>query len=142
MKTYEDKFYIKKKVSYEDKKNLEKKFILNIKLIHQISNAINISLSILIITLFFLSFDSQRKWSKTYKILSKTKTMNNNLIDYISNTEEFYISEIESQNIFKKTKPKDLIYLEKVVDKKQSFFKKNFKIFAKGLFDSKYHKGY
>ena len=142
MKTYEDKFYLKKKVSYEDKKNPEKKFILNIKLIHQISNAINISLSILIITLFFLSFESQRKWSKTYKILSKTKTMNNNLIDYISKTEEFYISEIESQNIFKKTKPKDLIYLEKVVDKKQSFFKKNFKIFAKGLFDSKYHKGY
>ena len=142
MKTYEDKFYIKKKVSYEDKKNPEKKFILNINLIHQISNAINISLSFLIITLFFLSFDSQRKWSKTYKILSKTKTMNNNLIDYISKTEEFYISEIESQNIFKKTKPKDLIYLEKVVDKKQSFFKKNFKIFARGLFDSKYHKGY
>ena len=142
MKPYEDKFYIKKKVSYEDKKNPEKKYILNIKLIHQISNAFNISLSILIITLFFLSFDSQRKWSKTYKILSKTKTMNNNLIDYISKTEEFYISEIESQNIFKKTKPKDLIYLEKVVDKKQSFFKKNFKIFAKGLFDSKYHKGY
>ena len=142
MKPYEDKFYLKKKVLYEDKKNPEKKFILNIKLIHQISNAINISLSILIITLFFLSFDSQRKWSKTYKILSKTKTMNNNLIDYISKTEEFYISEIESQNIFKKTKPKDLIYLEKVVDKKQSFFKENFKIFAKGLFDSKYHKGY
>ena len=112
MKPYEDKFYLKKKVSYEDKKNPEKKFILNIKLIHQISNAINISLSILIITLFFLSFDSQRKWSKTYKILSKTKMMNNNLIDYISKTEEFYISEIESQNIFKKTKPKDLIYLE------------------------------
>ena len=142
MKPYEDKFYLKKKVSYEDKKNPEKKFILNIKLIHQISNAINISLSILIITLFFLSFDSQRKWSKTYKILSKTRAMNNNLIDYISKTEEFYISEIESQNIFKKTKPKDLIYLEKVVDKKQSFFKKKFKIFAKGLFDSKYHKGY
>ena len=142
MKPYEDKFYLKKKVTYEDKKNPEKKLILNIKLIHQIYNAINISLSILIITLFFLSFDSQRKWSKTYKILSKTKTMNNNLIDYISKTEEFYISEIESQNIFKKTKPKDLIYLEKVVDKKQSFFKKKFKIFAKGLFDSKYHKGY
>ena len=142
MKPYEDKFYLKKKVSYEYKKNAEKKYILNIKLIHQISNAINISLSILIITLFFLSFDSQRKWSKTYKILSKTKTMNNNLIDYISKTEQFYISEIESQNIFKKTKPKDLIYLEKVVDKKQSFFKKKFKIFAKGLFDSKYLKGY
>ena len=142
MKPYEDKFYLKKKVLYEDKKNPEKKFIINIKLIHQISNAINISLSILIITLFFLSFDSQRKWSNTYKILSKTKTMNNNLIDYISKTEEFYISEIESQKIFKKTKPKDLIHLEKVVDKKQSFFQKNLKIFVKGLIDSKYYKGY
>jgi len=142
MKPYEDKFYLKKKVSYEDKKNPEKKFILNIKLIHQISNAINISLSILIIILFFLSFDSQRKWSNTYKILSKTKTMNNNLIDYISKTEEFYISEIESQKSFKKTKPKDLIHLEKVVDKKQSFFKKNLKIFVKGLLDSKYYNGY
>ena len=142
MKPYEDKFYLKKKVLYEDKKNPEKKFILNIKLIHQISNAINISLSILIITLFFLSFDSQRKWSNTYKILSKTKTMNNNLIDYISKTEEFYISEIESQKSFKKTKPKDLIHLEKVVDKKQSFFNKNLEIFVKGLLDSKYYKGY
>ena len=113
MKPYEDKFFLKKKVSYEDKKNPEKKFILNIKLIHQISNAINISLSILIITLFFLSFDSQRKWSKTYKILSKTKTMNNNLIDYISKTEEFYIGEIDSLTTFKKTTPRDLIYLEK-----------------------------
>ena len=142
MKPYEDKFYLKKKVSYEDKKSPEKKLILNIKLIHQIFNSINISLSILIITLFFLSFDSQSKWSNTYEILSKTKTMNNNLIDYISKTEEFYISELESQNIFKKTKPKDLIYLEKVVDKKQSYFKKKFKIFVKGLIDSKYYKGY
>ena len=39
---------------------------------------------VLIFILFFLSFDSQRKWSNTYKNLSKTRAINNHLIDYIS----------------------------------------------------------
>ena len=60
---------------------------------------------LLIFILFFLSFDSQRKWSNTYKTLSKTRAINNNLIDYISKIEEFYISELESLNIYRKTKP-------------------------------------
>ena len=84
---------LKKKVSYESQKNSEEKISKsNIKFIHQILDTINISLIILIFILFFLSLDSQRKWSNTYKSLSKTRTMNNNLIDYISQTEEFYIS--------------------------------------------------
>ena len=86
--------------------------------------------------------DSQRKWSNTYETLSKTRTMNNNLIDYISQTEEFYISELESLNTYKKTKPKDLIYLDKVAEKKESFFGKNFIIFFEGVRDSKYQRGY
>ena len=53
---------LKKKVSYESKKNSEKISIINIKLIHQIFDTINISLLVLIFTLFFLSFNSQRKW--------------------------------------------------------------------------------
>ena len=61
---------LKKKVLCESKKNIEKISILNIKLIHQIFDTINISLLGLIFTLFFLSFDSQRKWSNTYKNLS------------------------------------------------------------------------
>ena len=68
--------------------------------------------------------------------------MNNNLIDYISQTEEFYISELESLNSYKKTKPKDLIYLDKVAEKKESFFSKNFIIFFEGVRDSKYQRGY
>ena len=132
----------KKKVSYESKKNSEKISIINIKLIHQIFDTINISLLVLIFTLFFLSFDSQRKWSNTYKTLSKTNSINNNLIDYISKIEEFYIGELESINTYKKTKPKDLIYLEKIVEKKESFFKKNFNSLIEGLSDSKYQKGY
>ena len=124
------------------KKNSEKISIINIKLIHQILDTINISLLVLIFTLFFLSFDSQRKWSNTFKTLSKTRTINNNLIDYIAKIEEFYISELESLNIYRKTKPEDLIYLEKLAEKKESLFKKNLSSFIAGFSDSKYQRGY
>ena len=68
--------------------------------------------------------------------------MNDNLIDYISKTEEFYISQLESLNTYRKTKPKDLIYLDKVPKKKESFFKKNFRSLIKGFNDKKYQRGY
>ncbi len=142
MKPYRNQLNSKKKVSYESKKNSEKTSILNIKLIHQIFDTINISLLVLIFTLFFLSFDSQRKWSNIYETLSKTKAINNNLIDYISKIEEFYISELESLNIYRKTKPEDLIYLDKLLKKKESFFKKNLNSFIEGFSDSQYQQGY
>ncbi len=142
MHTYKKNLFFKKKFIYERKKNSQKIFKFNIQLIHQIFNTINISLLVLIFILFFLSLDSQRKWSNTYKTLSKTKAMNNNLNEYISKTEEFYIGELESLNTYRKTKPKDLIYLEKTAEKKESFFKKNFRIFLKGLSESKYQQGY
>ena len=142
MKPYGNQLNLKKKVSNESKKNSEKISIINIELIHQIFDTINISLLVLIFTLFFLSFDSQRKWSNTYKTLSKTRAINNNLIDYISKIEELYISELESLNIYRKTKPEDLIYLDKLVEKKESLFKKNLSIFIKGFMDSKYQRGY
>ena len=142
MKPYGNHPSFKKKVSYESK-NIPKKISrLNIKLIHQIFDTINISLLVLIFTLFFLSFDSQRKWSNTYKTLSKTRSINNNLIDYISKIEEFYILELESLNLYRKTKPKDLIYLDKLAEKKESLFKKNLSSFIEGFSDSKYQKGY
>ena len=142
MKPYGNQLNLKKKVSYESKKNSEKISIINIKLIHQIFDTINISLLVLIFTLFFLSFNSQRKWSNTYKNLSKTISINNNLIDYISKIEEFYISELESLNTYRKTKPEDLIYLNKIVEKKESLLKNNFNSFIQGLIDSKYQRGY
>ena len=142
MKPYGNQLNFKKKVSYESKKNIEKKSIINIKLLHQIFDTINISLLILIFTLFFLSFDSQRKWSNTYKILSKTRAINNNLIDYISKIENLYISELESLNIYRKTKPEDLIYLDKLIEKKESLLSKNFSSFIEGFSDSRYQKGY
>ena len=142
MKPYGNQINLKKKVSYENKKNTEKISIINVKLIHQIFDTINISLMVLIFILFFLSFDSQRKWSNTYKNLSKTRAINNNLIDYISKIEEFYISELESLNIYRKTKPEDLIYLDKLPERTESVFKKNLSSFIEGFSDSKYQTGY
>ena len=142
MKPYGNQLNFEKKVAYKSQKKSEKISTLNIKLIHQIFDTVNISLLVFIFTLFFLSFDSQRKWSNTYKTLSKTRAINNNLIDYISKIEEFYIGELESLNIYRKTKPKDLIYLDKVEEKKESLFKKNLSSFTEGFSDSKYQRGY
>ena len=142
MRTYGEKSYLKKKVSYDSKKNSEKISKLNFTLINQIIDTINISLIVLIFILSFLSFDSQKKWSSIYKTLSQTKAINNNLIDYISKTEEFYISQLESLNTYRKTKPKDLIYLDKIPEQKESFFKKKLRIFIQGVSDSKYRRGY
>ena len=142
MKPYGNQFNLKKKVSYQSQKNLEQDSILNIKLLNKIFDTINISLLVLIFALFFLSFDSQRKWSNTYKNLSKTRAINNNLIDYISKIEEFYISELESLIIYRKTKPEDLIYLDKLPEKKESLFRKNLSSFIEGFSDSKYQRGY
>ena len=68
---------------------------------------------------------------------------NNNLIDYISKTEEFYINELESLNYLKKTTPKDLIYLDRQnTQKKENFLIKKIKIIILGLKDSRYQIGY
>ena len=142
MKPYGKQLSLKNKVLYEGKKDSEKISIINIKLLHQIFDTINISLLVLIFTLFFLSFDSQRKWSNTYKTLSKTRAINNNLIDYISKIEEFYISELESLSIYRKTKPEDLIYINKTGEKKESLLEKNLSSFIEGFSDSEYQRGY
>ncbi len=142
MKPYGNQLNLKKIFSYKNKKNSEKISIVYIKLIHQIFDTINISLLVLIFILFFLSFNSQRKWSNTYKNLSQTRAINNNLIDYISKIEEFYISELESINTYRKTKPEDLIYLDKLQEKKESLFKKNLSSFIEGFNDSKFQRGY
>ena len=117
--------------------------LFNLKFIHRIFDSVNISLLILIFILSFLSFNSQRKWTNIYKNLSKTRSNNNNLIDYISNTEEFYLNEIDSLNTFKKTTPKDLIYLDKQIsNQKKNNLNKQIKYFQDGLKDSKYQRGY
>ena len=129
---------------YDANKITSKKIkLFNLKFIHRIFDSVNISLLILIFILSFLSFNSQRKWTKMYKNLAKTRENNNNLIDYISKTEESYINEIESFNTFKKTTPKDLIYLDKqITNQKKNNLNKQIKYFQNGLNDSKYQRGY
>lgn len=113
-----------------------------IKIIHKIFDTINFSLLVLIFILSFLSFNSQREWSNTYKALSKTKAKNNNLVDYISKTEELYIKELENLNTLKKTTPKDLIYINKKTQNNENYFNKKFINIIKGIKDSKYQIGY
>ena len=129
---------------YDANKITSKKIkFFNLKFIHRIFDSVNISLLILIFILSFLSFNSQRKWTSIYKNLLKTRANNNNLIDYISKTEEFYINEIESLNTFKKATPKDLIYLDKqITQNKNNYLNKKIKFIKDGLEDSKYQKGY
>ena len=129
---------------YDPNKITSKKIkLFDLKFIHRIFDSVNISLLILIFILSFLSFNSQRKWTSIYKNLLKTRANNNNLIDYISKTEEFYINEIESLNTFKKATPKDLIYLDKqITQNKNNYLNKKIKFIKDGLKDSKYQKGY
>ena len=56
--------------------------------------------------------------------------------------EEFYINELDSLNNFKKTTPKDLIYIDRIEEKKKNYFKKEIKNIIDGLKDSRYQIGY
>tara|TARA_B100000900_G_C20562814_1_gene709675 strand:- start:806 stop:1237 length:432 start_codon:yes stop_codon:yes gene_type:complete len=143
MKLNKNENSLKNELYNTQKISLEKISLFNLKLIHRIINSLNISLLILISILSFISFNSQRKWTNIYFNLAKTRANNNNLIDYISKTEEFYLNEIESLNTFKKTTPKDLIYLDrKINNQKKNNIRKKIKYIQFGLKDSKYQKGY
>ena len=142
MKRRGNEYFFRKKVSLKRKNNKKNISKFKLILIHKIFNTINISLLTLMFILSFLSLNSQRQWSITYKVLSKTRATNNNLIDHISKTEEFYISELETLENLKKTTPKDLIYIDKIVEKKDNFLNKKLIQILNGLKDSRYKRGY
>ena len=143
MNSYKNANSLKKTFSYKNKINSKSFSLFNLKLIHKIFDSLNFSLLILIFILSFISFTSQRKWTIIYKNLANTRDNNNNLIDYISKTEEFYINELESLNYLKKTTPKDLIYLDRQsTQKKENFLRKKIKYIKLGLKDSRYQIGY
>ena len=142
MKLNKNEYSFKEQVSYFSNENIKKTRSLNLKLVHKIFDTINISLVVLIVILSFLSFNSQKEWSEFYRILSQTKIHNNNLVDYISKTEEFYINKLESSNTFKKTSPEDLFYIDKIEQKKENFFYEKILDIMDGLKNSKYQIGY
>ena len=142
MRTYGSEYRLKKIISEEIKGVSSFNSFPYFKFIHKILNTLNISLLILVFVLFIISLNSQRQWSKTFNNLSRTIEYNNNLIDYISKTEEFYLSKHDSSKNFKKTSPEDLIYLENILPKGENFFNSKFKAFFIGLKNSRYQRGY
>ena len=143
MNIYKNENSLNKNLSKINQINSKNISLFNLKLIHRILDSINISLLILIFILSFISFNSQKKWTSIYKNLAKTRSNNNNLIDYISRTEEYYINKIETLDNLKKTTPKDLIHLNKQITKeKKNNFNKKINYIQKGLKDSKYQRGY
>ena len=78
-----------------------------------------------------------------YSSMIQLKDKNNNIIDYISQTEQYFLNEIDHQDNIKKTNPNDLIYLLKLSEKERiNFLSSVFKEMARGFNDGKYQKGY
>lgn len=143
MNSYKNENSLKKNLCNIDVKTSKNISLFSLKFIHKIFDSINVSLLILIFLLSFISFNSQRKWTYTYINLAKTREKNNNLVDYISKTEESYIDLIESLKTLKKTSPKDLIYLGKQSNNpKKNNFNEKLKYIYEGLRDSAYQIGY
>ena len=135
--------YLLKKIISEERKGIRLNISMPyLKLPHKIIDTINFSLLILVFVFFIISLDSQKKWSKTYKNLSRTIENNNNLIEYISKIEEFYLSKLDSSKNLKKTVPEDLIYLDNIAYKKENFLRRKFKYVLNGVKNSRYQKGY
>ena len=109
----------------------------------KIINRLNISIIILILFLSFIALNNQRKWTMFYSSMIQLKDKNNNIIDYISQTEQYFLNEIDHQDNIKKTNPNDLIYLLKLSEKERiNFLSSVFKEMARGFNDGKYQKGY
>ena len=109
----------------------------------KIIDRLNIAIIILILFLSFISLNNQRKWTIFYSSMLEIRNKNNNIIDYISNTEQYFLNEIENQNNIKNTNPDDLIYLTKTKEKKRiNFLSLVAKGMIKGFDDGKYQRGY
>ena len=116
---------------------------INARIHCEIIDRLNISIIILILFLSFISLSSQRKWTILYSSMIDIKNKNNNIIDYISKTEQYLLNEIEHQNNIKKTNPDDLIYLTKTKEKKRiNFLSFVVKEMIKGFDDGRYQRGY
>ena len=78
-----------------------------------------------------------------YSSMIEIKNKNNNIIDYISKTEQYFLNEIDYKDTIKKTNPDDLIYLLKTKEKERiNFFSYVLKEITRGFDDGRYQKGY
>ncbi len=117
--------------------------LINTRALFRFIDNLNISIIILVMFLSFISLYSQRQWTILYSSMIEIKNKNNNMIDYISKTEQYFLNEIELKDNIKKTNPEDLIYLVKTNEKeKENILILIFKEILKGFDDGKYQRGY
>ena len=78
-----------------------------------------------------------------YSSMIEIRNKNNNIIDYISKTEQYFLNEIDQQHNIKKANPDDLIYLIKTKEKEKiNFLYLVVKEIIKGFNDGRYQRGY
>ena len=115
----------------------------NVSIYGKIIDRLNISIIILLLFLSFISFNSQRKWTIFYSSMIEIRNKNNNVIDHISKTEQYFLNEIDRQQNIKKTNPDDLIYLIKTREKEKiNFLSFVVKEISKGFEHGRYQRGY
>ena len=116
---------------------------INTRIYYKLIDRLNISIIFLILFLSFISLSSQRDWTKFYSSMIEIRNKNNNIIDYISKTEQYFLNEIEHQENIKNTNPEDLIYLQRTKEKEKiNFLSLLVKEINKGFYDGKYQRGY
>ena len=109
----------------------------------KIIDRLNISIIILILFLSFISLNNQREWTIFYSSMIQIRNKNNNIVDYISKTEQYFLNEIDHHHNLKKTNPDDLIYLIKTREKEKiNFLSLVVKEIRKGFDDGRYQRGY
>ena len=113
------------------------------KIYYKIINFLNISIIFLILFLSFISLNNQRKWTMFYSSMIELRNKNNNIIDYISKTEQYFLNEIDHQHNIKKTNPDDLIYLIKTKEKEKiNLLSLLVREIRKGFDDGRFQIGY
>ncbi len=116
---------------------------LSLKNIHKIIDVMNIGLVFFIFIFSFILLTSQIKWTESYSYMTYLRNINNNIIGYISKTEEYYLKEIELKENIISAKPEDLIYLVKTKNlNKVNPIVSGIKEIMNGFNDSKYQRGY
>ena len=116
---------------------------INARIYCKIIDRLNISIIILILFLSFISLSSQRKWTIFYSSMIDIRNQNNNIIDHISKTEQYFLNEMEYRNNIKNTNPDDLIYLEKTKEKERiNFISLVVNEITRGFQNGTYQRGY
>ena len=109
----------------------------------KIIDRLNISIVFLILILSFISLNTQRKWTMFYSSMIELREKNNNITEYISKTEQYFLNEIDHKDNIKRTNPDDLIYLLKTKEiERMNFFSYVLKEITRGFDYGRYQKGY